>query len=103
MWVVAAALFVGWAWALVAAAAAAVLVVGLGRPRLAGLVTLGIVAVIGAVIVWVVHDERPLPDAGWPSRFEWLHGLGLFAAVRPRRELGDGFAAGPATPMKPSA
>jgi hypothetical protein len=31
--------------------------------------------------VWVVHDERPWPDAGWPSRFAWLHGLGLFAAV----------------------
>ena len=58
-WVVAAALFVGWGWALVAAAAAAVLVVGLGRPRLAGMVTIGIVAVIGAVIVWVVLDERP--------------------------------------------
>jgi arabinofuranan 3-O-arabinosyltransferase len=80
-WVVAAALFVGLAWALVAAVAAAVLVIGLGRPRLAGLVTMGIVAVIGAVIVWVVHDERPWPDAGWPSRFAWLHGLGLFAAV----------------------
>ncbi len=80
-WVVAAALFVGWGWALVAAAAAAVLVIGLGRPRLAGLVTLGIVAFIGMVIVWVVHDERPWPDAGWPSRFEWLHGLGMFAAV----------------------
>ena len=80
-WIVAAALFVGWGWALVAAAAAAVLVVGLGRPRLAGLVTMGIVTFIGAVIVWVVHDERPWPDAGWPARFEWLHGLGLFAAV----------------------
>ncbi len=57
------------------------LLVGLGRPRLAGLVTMGIVAVIGAVIVWVVLDERPFPNAGWPARFEWLHGLGLFAAV----------------------
>jgi arabinofuranan 3-O-arabinosyltransferase len=28
-----------------------------------------------------VRTERPWPDAGWPVRFEWLHGLGLFAAV----------------------
>ena len=32
-------------------------------------------------MVRVVQTERPWPDAGWPSRFEWLHGLGLFAAV----------------------
>ena len=81
MWVVLAAVLVGPGWALVAAIAAAVLVVWLGRPRLAGLVTIGILAVIGAVIVRVVRTERPWPDAGWPVRFEWLHGLGLFAAV----------------------
>ena len=80
-WIVAAVLFVGWGWGLVAAAAAAVLVIGLGRPRWAGLVTIGIVGYIGAVILWVVRDERPFPDGGWPVRFEWLHGLGMFAAV----------------------
>ena len=33
------------------------------------------------VMVWVVRDERPFAGAGWPIRFEWLHGLGLFVAV----------------------
>jgi arabinofuranan 3-O-arabinosyltransferase len=81
VWVVLAAVLIGPGWALAAAVAAAVLVVALGRPRLAGLVTIGILVVIGAVVVRVVRTERPWPDAGWPVRFEWLHGLGLFAAV----------------------
>jgi arabinofuranan 3-O-arabinosyltransferase len=46
-----------------------------------GVVTAGVVATTGVVMVWVVHDERPWPDAGWPARFEWLHRWGLFAAV----------------------
>jgi arabinofuranan 3-O-arabinosyltransferase len=79
-WIVAALLLVGPSWALLAAVGAAALVV-LGRPRFVGLMTLGILVVIGAVIVWVVRDEHPFPDAGWPVRFEWLHDCGLFAAV----------------------
>jgi arabinofuranan 3-O-arabinosyltransferase len=79
-WVVLAVLLVGPRWGLLALLGAAALVAS-GRPRLAGLVTAGIVATIGAVIVWVVRDERPWPDAGWPVRFEWLHRWGLFAAV----------------------
>jgi arabinofuranan 3-O-arabinosyltransferase len=81
LWVAASALLVGFGWALVAAVAAAVLVLWLGRPRLGAAVTLVILAVIGAVVVYVVLTERPFPNAGWPARFEWLHGLGLFAAV----------------------
>ena len=80
-WVVAAALFIGPWWGVIAAVAAAPLVLLLGRPRLAGLVTIGVLLVSGAVVVHVVRTERPWPDAGWPRRFEWLHGLGLFAAV----------------------
>ncbi len=79
-WIVAALLLVGPPWALLAAVGAAALVV-LGRPRFVGVVTLGILVVIGAVMVWVVRDEHPFPDAGWPARFEELHGWGLFAAV----------------------
>ena len=81
VWVVAAMLFVGPGWGLVAAVAAGVLVLIAGRPRLAGAVTMAIVGLIGIVMVRVVQTERPWPDAGWPSRFEWLHDLGLFAAV----------------------
>jgi arabinofuranan 3-O-arabinosyltransferase len=79
-WIVAALLLVGPRWALLAVAGAAALV-AVGRPRAVGLVTAGIVSTIGAVIVSVVRDERPWPDAGWPARFEWLHRWGLFAAV----------------------
>jgi arabinofuranan 3-O-arabinosyltransferase len=79
-WIVAAILLVGPGWALLAAAGAAALLV-FGRPRLVGLVTLGILTVLGAVVVWVVRDEHPFPNAGWPARFEWLHGWGMFAAV----------------------
>jgi arabinofuranan 3-O-arabinosyltransferase len=81
VWVVAAALLVGVGWALLAAVAGAVLIVHLGRPRLAGFVTVGLLVVIGLVVARVVQRERPFPNAGWPARFEWLHGLGLFAAV----------------------
>jgi arabinofuranan 3-O-arabinosyltransferase len=79
-WVVAAGLLVGPGWAL-AAAMGGVGIVLLGRPRLAGLVTIGILVVLAAVVIFVVRDERPFANAGWPARFEWLHGLGLFAAV----------------------
>ena len=74
------AVLIGPSWA-APAAAGAVLIVVAGRPRLAGVATLATLAVIGSVIVAVVVDERPWPDAGWPARFEWLHGWGLFAAV----------------------
>ena len=80
-WVLAAVLLVGPGWGLVAAVAAGVLVVALGRPRLAGAVTAGILVVMVVVVVWVMRTEHPYPNAGWPVRFEWLHGLGLFAAV----------------------
>jgi arabinofuranan 3-O-arabinosyltransferase len=58
-----------------------VLLIVLGRPRAVGWLTVGILAVMGAVVIRVVRSEHPYPDAGWPVRFEWLHGLGLFAAV----------------------
>ena len=81
VWVVATAVLVGVGWALLAAVAGAVLIVHLGRPRLAGVLTIGLLVVIGLVVVRVVQREHPFPNAGWPARFEWLHGLGLFAAV----------------------
>jgi arabinofuranan 3-O-arabinosyltransferase len=80
VWIAAAGLLVAPAWALVAAIGA--LAVGLlGRPRIAGLVTLGGLMYIAAYVVAVVHQQHPFPDAGFPVRFEKLHELGLFAAV----------------------
>ncbi len=53
VWIVAAGLLVGPAWALVAAAGSAVLLALARRPRLAGLVTLGALAFIAAAIIWI--------------------------------------------------
>jgi hypothetical protein len=36
---------------------------------------------IAAYVVAVVHEQHPVPNAGFPVRFEKLHELGLFAAV----------------------
>ena len=79
-WIVGSVVLIGPEWAGPAAAGAAILLL-IGRPRVAGVVSAATLAVIGTVIVEVVVDERPWPDAGWPARFEWLHGWGLFAAV----------------------
>lgn len=79
-WLIASLAFVGSEF-LIHAAVAAVITVVVGRPRWAGLVTLATVVMIGAVMVVVVRDERPYPNAGWPDRFEWLNRWGLFAAV----------------------
>ena len=81
VWVVAAALLVGFAWALVAAIAATLLIVRVGRPRLAGFVAVGVLAAVAAVVIVIVLREHPLPNAAWPVRFERLHRVGLFAAV----------------------
>jgi arabinofuranan 3-O-arabinosyltransferase len=35
----------------------------------------------GAVVTEVVRSERPYPNAGWPIRFEWLHGWTLLGVV----------------------
>ena len=81
VWIAAAGLLVGPAWMLAAAAGAVVVFGVFRRPRLAGLVTLGILAFSAVVVVYVVRTDQPFPNAGWPVRFDWLHGLGLFAAV----------------------
>jgi arabinofuranan 3-O-arabinosyltransferase len=81
VWIVAAGLLVGPAWALAAAAGSAVVMALARRPRLAGLVTLGALAFIAIAIIWIQRTEQPGANAGWPARFDWLHSLGLFAAV----------------------
>lgn len=74
------ALFVGWIWGLAAGviwAAAA----GIRRVRLVGWLGWGIVIAGGLVVTWVVRSERPFPNAGWPVRFEWLHGWTMLGIV----------------------
>ncbi len=78
--VVASALFVGWAWALVALLLGVPIIV-LRRSRL--LTAIGAALVLGAslVVLVVVRTDRPYPGAGWPIRFEWLHGWTLLGVV----------------------
>jgi len=78
--VVASALLIGWEWAIPAA------VVWIGatavrRPGLAGWIGAATVIVAGVIVAWVVRVERPIPDAGWPIRFEWLHPWTLLGVV----------------------
>jgi arabinofuranan 3-O-arabinosyltransferase len=74
------ALLIGWAWALVACLALVPAVV-VRRGRLVGWVGLAIVSGAGAVVTSVVRSERPYPNAGWPIRFEWLHGWTLLGVL----------------------
>ena len=78
--VVASALFVGWAWALVALLLGIPIIV-VRRTRL--LTAIGTTLVLGAsvVVLAVVRADRPFPGAGWPIRFEWLHGWTLLGVV----------------------
>ena len=78
--VVATALFVGWAWAL-AALLLGIPAVILRRNRLLAVVGAAIVLGAGLVVVVVVRTDRPYPGAGWPVRFEWLHGWTLLGVV----------------------
>ncbi len=71
--------------------------------------TVGILAFSAVVVVYVVRTDQPFPNAGWPVRFEWLHGLGLFAAVSllpaaagwPRRRAARAAPAGSGQPSAP--
>ena len=78
--VAASAVFVGWAWALVALLLGVPIII-LRRTRL--LTAIGAALVLGAslVVLVVVRTDRPYPGAGWPIRFEWLHGWTLLGVV----------------------
>jgi len=76
----ASALFIGWEWSLLAALAF-VPALGFRRGRIAGWVGLVLVTGAGAVVTSIVRSERPFPNAGWPVRFEWLHGWTLLGVI----------------------
>ena len=67
VWVAAAGLLVGPAWMLAAAVGSAIVLGVLRRPRLAGLVTVGILAFSVVVVVYVVRTEHPFPNAAGRS------------------------------------
>lgn len=74
------ALLIGWEWGLLAAIVGAA-AYAIGRSRLLGVIGVGIVIAAQLIMIFVVRDERPYPDAGWPIRFEWLHPWTLFGIV----------------------
>jgi arabinofuranan 3-O-arabinosyltransferase len=78
--VAASALLIGWGWALLATLAL-VPAIALRRARIAGWI--GLVIVVGAagIVTAIVRSERPYPNAGWPVRFEWLHGWTLLGVL----------------------
>ena len=51
----------------------------LRRSRVLGVLGLGAVIGPGIVVAYVLRTERTYPGAGWPIRFEWLHGWTLLA------------------------
>lgn len=81
VWAVAATILVGALGGLAALVAGAVLIGLLGRPRLVGLLVVGILVVIVAAFNWVLLHGAPAFPYDVPERLEDLHRLGLFAAV----------------------
>jgi arabinofuranan 3-O-arabinosyltransferase len=49
--------------------------------RTIGALGAAIIVGVGVVVMYVVRTEGPFPGAGWPIRFEWLHGWTLFGVV----------------------
>ena len=75
------AVLVGPWYGLLALGAGAVLIGLDGRPRLVGLLPVGVLLVTAASYNWVLLHEPARPPYDVPGRFEHLHRLALFAAV----------------------
>ena len=80
---VGAAVFIDWIWALpvVVVWLLAVAVRRSWATRTIGALGAAIIVGVGVVVMYVVRTEGPFPGAGWPIRFEWLHGWTLFGVV----------------------
>ena len=74
------ALVAGWTWAIPAAMITFV-AVAVGRVRVLAITGWLIVTGVSLTVVFVVAVERPFPNAGWPIRFEWLHGWTLLGIM----------------------
>jgi len=77
---VSAALLIGWPWAVLAGVMLLPAMV-VRRSRIAAWVGLGTVATTTALVTLIVARQRPAPTAGWPARFEWLHGWTLLGVL----------------------
>ena len=80
---VGAALVIDWVWAVPVAAIWALVVI-VARPwatRLIGSIGATIIVGTGLIVTAIVRSDNPFPDAGWPIRFEWLHGWTLLGVI----------------------
>ena len=80
LWTVLAGLLIGPLWA-IWGAIAGIAVVAVRRSRVPELVAIGSLCAIGATVVLIEFRESTFPNGAWPLRFEWLHGVGVFAVV----------------------
>ncbi len=78
-----AAVFIDGVWALPALAvwAVAFAVPRNWASRFVGGAGAALIAGAGLIVTYVVRTESPFPGAGWPLRFEWLHGWTLLGVV----------------------
>jgi arabinofuranan 3-O-arabinosyltransferase len=74
------ALLIGWGWAL-AAAVLLIPAVVVRRSRVVAWTGLSLVVGVATVVTVIVRSERPFPGAGWPVRFDWLHGWTLLGVL----------------------
>ncbi len=79
-WVTVAVLLIGPGWGLGAILGGAVLLV-LRHRRIVELTALASVLVMACMVVVRERRSAPAPNGGWPSTFESLHGVGMFAVV----------------------
>ncbi len=80
---VGAAVFIDWIWAIPVALlwVAAVAARRSWATQIIGLIGAAVIVGAGLIVTQVVRTESPFPGAGWPVRFEWLHGWTLFGVV----------------------
>jgi arabinofuranan 3-O-arabinosyltransferase len=80
---VGAAVFIDWLWAIPVAVlwVGAVAARRTWAMRIIGLIGAAVIVGAGMIVTYIVRTESPFPDAGWPVRFEWLHGWTLFGVV----------------------
>ena len=80
LWIALSVLLIGLPWAVWGVVAAAV---GLGtrRERLGELTAVSCLITIGVLVVFVERRDAPFPGGGWPTSFNSVHGIGLFAVV----------------------
>ena len=80
LWAISTGALIGPGWIPIGVAVGTVSVIS-RRDRVAELVAVGSLTAVAVAVVAIERRDAPLPDGAWPSTFESLHELGVFAAV----------------------